>query len=236
MSQLDFIWELESHYNTLDNYEENLDTIKKDLKMKQISEQFNNIREKVDCLNNRIRSNKSALNKSNRFLNTCDFKMKEIDEGLYAGKISDIKQINYLIEEKDKLKIKIEDIETEILTLMEENDSLEEEYINSMDLLKKIADQIEDLNKSNIEMQKNLKENIEYENIQIKNLKEKIDEDLLNRYQFLKERKKNGIVTAENFVCSGCNMFVSMYLREKLRKKEIVFCESCGRILYLPEE
>ncbi|MBC8588362.1 zinc ribbon domain-containing protein [Paratissierella segnis] len=236
MSQLDFIWELENHYNALENHKENLDIIKKDLKMKQILEQFNNIKEKVDNLNDRIKSNKSALNRSNRFLNTYDFKIKEIDADLYNGKINDIKQINYLIEEKDKLKIKIEDIETEILTLMEENDSLEEEYIVSTDLLNKIANQIENLKESNSEMQKSLVEKIEYENIQIKSLNEKINKDILNRYQVLKKSKRRGIVTAENFVCGGCNMFVSMYARERLQKKEIVFCESCGRILYLPED
>lgn len=233
MSQLELIWELENHYSILDNHKEYLDILDKNLEMKRLEEEYSKIKLKNDRLYERIKGNKKKLNENNRLLNIFDFKIKEIDNNLYDGRINDIKQINYLIVEKDKLKKQIEDVETKTLTLMEENDYLENEYLYSVDELNKYSSDINEIKKSNGFMQKDLKDKIEYEKNEIKKCKEKIDRNLLDRYQSLKKSKKNGIVHVRNYICGGCNMFVSTSLKEKLQQKnEIVYCEHCGRILY----
>lgn len=233
MSQLELIWELENHYSILDNHKEYLDILDKNLEMKRLEEEYSKIKLKNDRLYERIKGNKKKLNENNRLLNIFDFKIKEIDNNLYDGRINDIKQINYLIVEKDKLKKQIEDVETKTLTLMEENDYLENEYLYSVDELNKYSSDINEIKKSNGFMQKYLKDKIEYEKNEIKKCKEKIDRNLLDRYQLLKKSKKNGIVHVRNYICGGCNMFVSTSLKEKLQQKnEIVYCEHCGRILY----
>ncbi len=237
MSQLELIWELENHYNLLDNHIENLDILDRNLNLKKLEEEYSKNEQGIHTLKAKIKENKKELNEGIRFLNICDFKVKEIDTNLYDGKINDIKQINYLISEKDKLKRQIEDVETKALTLMEENDYLEKEYLSSLDKLGRITNDINEIKKSNDFMKKDLKNKIENEKVEIKRCEDKIDKNLLDRYQILKKNKKNGIVKVRNYVCGGCNMMVSTHIREKLQqKKEVVFCEYCNRILYFTED
>ena len=68
-------------------------------------------------------------------------------------------------------------------------------------------------------------------------LAEKIDEDLLNRYERLFASKGDAaIVPLEHEVCMGCHMKITTQTAVRVRgEKEIVSCEQCGRLLYYSE-
>lgn len=65
----------------------------------------------------------------------------------------------------------------------------------------------------------------------------KIDEELLDRFDRLFESKGDAaIVALEHNVCTGCHMKVTTATVAHAKAgKEIVSCEQCGRILYVPE-
>jgi predicted nucleic acid-binding Zn-ribbon protein len=65
----------------------------------------------------------------------------------------------------------------------------------------------------------------------------KIDEDLLDRFDRLFESKGDAAVVAlEHNVCTGCHMKVTTATVAHAKAgKEIVSCEQCGRIVYVPE-
>jgi predicted nucleic acid-binding Zn-ribbon protein len=65
-------------------------------------------------------------------------------------------------------------------------------------------------------------------------LADKIDEDLLARFERLFTSKGDAaIVALEHEVCTGCHMKVTTATAMRVKAgKEIVSCEQCGRILY----
>src|SRR5438105_15753315 len=69
-----------------------------------------------------------------------------------------------------------------------------------------------------------------------KELAEKMDEDLLSRFERLFASKgDSAIVAIEHGVCTGCHMkFNTATVKDAEAGKEIVNCEQCGRILYVP--
>jgi uncharacterized protein len=69
-----------------------------------------------------------------------------------------------------------------------------------------------------------------------KELAEKIDEDLLNRFERLFASKgDSAVVAVEHGVCTGCHMkLTTATVKDTEAGKEIVSCEQCGRILYVP--
>jgi predicted nucleic acid-binding Zn-ribbon protein len=69
-----------------------------------------------------------------------------------------------------------------------------------------------------------------------KELAEKIDEDLLNRFERLFVSKgDSAVVAVEHGVCTGCHMkLTTATVKDTEAGKEIVSCEQCGRILYVP--
>ena len=68
-------------------------------------------------------------------------------------------------------------------------------------------------------------------------LAEQTEEDLLERYDRLFASKGDiAIVPLEHEVCTGCHMKITTQTAVRVRgEKEVVSCEQCGRILYLPQ-
>ncbi|MCM8756880.1 MAG: hypothetical protein NC911_11015 [Candidatus Omnitrophica bacterium] len=67
-----------------------------------------------------------------------------------------------------------------------------------------------------------------------------IDSGLLDMYERIRQSKKDGVaiclleVNEDRASCSGCSVFVPVYIVEKVKRKtEMVNCENCSRILYL---
>jgi len=67
-------------------------------------------------------------------------------------------------------------------------------------------------------------------------LAEGVDEDLLDTFNRLFVNKTEAVVPLEHDVCMGCHMKITTQTVVRVKGgKEIVHCEQCGRILYLPE-
>ena len=63
-----------------------------------------------------------------------------------------------------------------------------------------------------------------------------VDEDLLYTFNRLFANKTEAVVPVEHDVCMGCHMKITTQTVVRLKGgKEVVHCEQCGRILYLPE-
>ncbi len=116
---------------------------------------------------------------------------------------------------------------------MDENDSLQKEY-NSLNA------QLNNRNKEILDLKRTIDEEINMIQIEMKhanqernNILPNIEEGILERYEKIRNNRAKGIVHVNNYICSGCNVRIPTYLVKNLRDNdEIIFCESCGRILY----
>ena len=62
-----------------------------------------------------------------------------------------------------------------------------------------------------------------------------IGETVMERYNAIKFNRPDPLAQVANGQCSGCNMEIAATYQRRLKDKEnIVECENCGRMLYLP--
>ena len=233
MSQLELVWKLESQNTILDDYRKKLKIINNDSEIQNLENLFNDANKQLEDLKSQFESHKQKLYKDNSNLKEYDFKLLQIEKDLYDGSITDIKQLKHLSDEKDNLDKQIDIIETNIIKLMETSELMDVDIsiieVNLNEITKRIVE-----TKNYLKLMSNeLVEKINLEEKSIKELSKDIDASILHRYKVLRKSKGSGVVSVKNYICSGCNMLVPTYLGEKLKAKdEIVFCESCGRILY----
>ncbi|HVD95493.1 MAG TPA: C4-type zinc ribbon domain-containing protein [Candidatus Limnocylindria bacterium] len=176
-----------------------------------------------------------------------DRKKLELDVGTRTETVSRLKTQQYQTRKNDEFQAigheidryeneirKIEDDELELMVLADKiKADLAEEEKKAAAAQESIARQTADLD----EKSKALESQFEALTRERSELAEKIDEDLLGRFERLFKSKGDAAVVAiEHGVCTGCHMKVTTATASQVRAgKEMVSCENCGRILYFGE-
>lgn len=232
MEELDLLCKLERHHNSLDIYNNKLKELKQNISVDEMGIRIVNSETQLEQLVKKEEDTKLKLRRTEQKLKGYNYKVSEIDSKLYSGETKDIKQLEEWSIEKENIDNMINDTEIIVLEFIEEIEDIEEELKE----IKKILENIKyEHNKQLIKykkIEKDLNENIEIEKKSITEIEKLIDEKTLNKYKYIRKNKKTAIAEVKNDICSGCNVGISTYILEGIkRNEEIMYCELCGRIL-----
>lgn len=198
---------------------------------------------------NQIQQKKADLSKisesikeSQRNINSKELDLKSIETEINKLRL----QMNQVKTNKEYSAIKNEIggkeadksvLEDEILNMMTGNEekhqkyrSLENEIEHEQSELKKLQEQVEaDIKSLEKEIAELRKKHNEYASM--------LDSDALQHYTRLVSHKDAvAVVGVVNRVCQGCFMSVTpQILNQLMSGKDLTFCHSCGRLLYLED-
>lgn len=170
-------------------------------------------------------------------LKTLEVKKQNYTRRMYAGEVSNPKELESMEKEIAMLDRNGDKLETRILELM---DAIQEQkqtvsaIESRLDQLKTdLAAKVEVFNSKSNELNEVISKATEAR----VPVAATVDEILLRRYESLRARM-NGIALAkvENDRCGVCHVALTPYSVRILKdEEEPSLCESCGRILFLPE-
>lgn len=231
MNQLNLLSKLEAHHDLLKSYEKELIELESKLKLKDLEKKIKVMEVKLERSKLKRDEARKNLKSYNSVLTEYNFKVEEIEKNLYDGKTTDIKQLEYLNKEKDRLKELVSHKETETLSLMDEIEDIEKEIMEIESFLKEYKIKLVKRRKKFKLFEQKLKEKIEEEKNEISSLENSLDKSLLEKYYSIKNIKGVGISIPQNGVCNRCFMAIATVSLDKLNKGELAFCDNCGRIL-----
>ena len=175
-----------------------------------------------------------------------DRKKLELDVGTRNESIARLKTQQYQTRKNDEFQAmgheiqryedEIRKLEDQELELMEQVDKLKVEVAaeekKAGAAKESITRQTNDLGEKSKALETRLQELVK----ERQELGGKIDEDLLDQFERLFASKgDSAIVAVEHGVCTGCHMKLTIAtIKAAEAGKEIVSCEQCGRILYVP--
>jgi len=175
-----------------------------------------------------------------------DRKKLELDVGTRTESINRLKTQQYQTRKNDEFQAmgneikryedEIRKLEDQELELMDQGDKLKVEVAaeekKAAAAKESISRQTNDLG----EKSKTLETRLQELSKEREGLAEKMDEDVLGRFERLFASKgDSAIVAIEHGVCTGCHMKLTIATVKAAESgKEIVNCEQCGRILYVP--
>jgi uncharacterized protein len=175
-----------------------------------------------------------------------DRKRLELDVGTRNESINRLKTQQYQTRKNDEFQAmgheiqryedEIRKLEDQELELMDQADKLKVEVTAEEKKAAAAKDSITRQTNDLGEKSKALETRLQELSKERKELAEKMDEDLLNRFERLFASKgDSAIVAIEHGVCTGCHMKLTIATVKGAESgKEIVNCEQCGRILYVP--
>ena len=165
--------------------------------------------------------------------------IKKINEGIVKAKerllaVKNNKEYQAILKEIEVAETSCGDIETQIISLLEEMDK----YAL---LVKKDEDILNQQKQKYEEERKKLEAQIaaidtdfaEWEQKRV-DLKKKVDSGLLAKYEKIKNRNNGiGVISVWKAVCNGCHMNIPPQLYNELQKSsDLISCPNCNRIIY----
>lgn len=165
-------------------------------------------------------------------------KSHKVEQELYGGRVSNPKELTALQEDLASLKRHRGRLEDEMLALMEEIETLMkavhdlEERREHSDAA--LASRLQELRQKNDTLL------IELETLRAQREQQgrEVDEDLLRKYERLRERKAGIAVSAViEGVCDACHFEIPSGRVDKVKEgPDLYTCDQCGRILYVNPE
>lgn len=237
MDGINLLWEIQKHRDALRQVKMDFKTNINSSKIEDICKELIRFEKKLVVLEKSIDEVEIELAEDNSDLKNSDYELKKVEKDLYEGKITDLKQLEFLDEEGKKLKEKIDKKESEIIIKIEQMENLKEEFTEIQEEFQGLRQEYTDLIKGYKILTKEYEQKVKKINKEIDQISLKVDENLLKRYNELGTSMENPIVEIVDHECLGCHMLLPTFLVDKLKHQdEIMYCESCGRILYIDKQ
>ena len=229
--------------NKLYDFQESLalkDKLEKDLKTHSGRKELLHLRKKIEEMEEEYKTECERQKELKKELALTELKSKEIDtqiheleERIYSGEIKTVRELSSLQSKQDNLKNILEKTDNNALELMLELDKLQK----SLNLKKKmILSMKKEYNEKRLKIKQELdkiNEEIIHLSTKAQELERQIPIDLMNKYRKIEKTKPLPVSKLVDGKCSGCRMDVSvMVAQEVSRHVRVIFCESCGRILF----
>jgi len=166
-------------------------------------------------------------------LDNLQSKLTTTNEKLYSGRISNPKELTDIQHEADGLKARRDQLEDKTLEIMSQVELSTANVTKLSNELTKLEaewqDQQEKLS-ANIEQLKTVLSNLNHKH---QLLSAKIDPQIIQFYNELKNQKGQAVAKVEQGICHGCRISLPITELQRARGDRLVQCSSCGRILFL---
>lgn len=236
MRTLDLLWDIESYWNSLYACQKELMDLNRGSRAKAMEKEIVRIEKRLHSSKVKQEKSKERLMELDNKLKINNFNMEELERSLYDGNISDMKQLEYLNKEKEKVRETIDKAEMETLEIMDKVESIDQNMDGMEKELEGIRIDDSKAKANHDSLVQKLNGEISSIEEKIKIAEEEIDIKTLDEYNRIRESKGNGIVELRDSICMGCNIKIPTFSMEKIKNtKEIFRCESCWRILYHKE-
>jgi len=164
-------------------------------------------------------------------------KKKDFERRMYSGLVSNPKELGDMQREVQMLSHSISDLEDKALGLMDRAEECRragaETRRNTDDAVQRLAQVVEIFERESARLRAELSDL----GARRQAAAAAAPSDALKRYEDLRARKGNlALVLASGGVCQGCHMSLATDLVRELKKgNQLRLCDSCGRILHLPD-
>ncbi len=170
-------------------------------------------------------------------------KIKKLDDGMVKTRerlleVKNNKEYQAMLKEIETAEKTRGEIETQIITLIDEMDKLTVLVKKDEETLKQATQKREE-EKKIIENDLNTVDaDTASWNQKREDLQKRIPADLLSRYEKIRKRNNGvGVISVWKSVCNGCHMNIPPQMYNELqRSTELLSCPNCNRIMYFEDQ
>jgi len=153
------------------------------------------------------------------------------------GYVKNNKEYQSILKEIEDMQLKNSLVEDEMLSFLEQIETIEQSIDTKKSEIEKIKDQV-DIEKKTIQqdMIQNQQRLARLESDADK-ISRQVEPELLRKYKLVKDQTRGiAIAAVNNAVCQGCHLNIPSQMYDKLQRSEtLTMCPHCQRIIYWAE-
>lgn len=216
--------------------------VKLSAKKKTLPEDIEKLSQKFSSFEEGIKKNKSQYDELKTRHVDNENKIKKINEGIVKTKermleVKNNKEYQAMLKEIETAESSRGEVETSIISLLEELDKLSVLVKKDEEILKQSRNKYEQ-EKKVLEDELNAVDSdaVTWSQKRVE-LQKNIPEDLISQYERIKKRNKGiGVTSVWKATCNGCHMNIPPQLYNELQKSDELFsCPNCNRIMYFQD-
>lgn len=216
--------------------------VKLSAKKKTLPENIEKLNQEFSAFEDGIKKNKLKYDELKSRHSENETKIKKINESIVKTKermleVKNNKEYQAMLKEIETAESSRGEVETSIISILEELDKLAVLVKKDEEILKQNRDKYEQ-EKKTIEDDLNAVDSdvVNWEQKRIE-LQKNIPDDLIARYERIRKRNKGiGVTSVWKAVCNGCHMNIPPQLYNEVQRSEELFsCPNCNRIIYFQD-
>lgn len=216
--------------------------VKLSVKKKTLPEDIEKLSREFSSFEEGIKKNKTQYDELKARHAENENKIKKINESIVKTKermleVKNNKEYQAMLKEIETAESSRGEVETLIISLLEELDKLSVLVKKDEEILKQGRDKYEKEKKA-LEDELNAVDSdaVTWGQKRVE-LQKNIPDDLISRYERIKKRNKGiGVTSVWKATCNGCHMNIPPQLYNELQKSDELFsCPHCNRIIYFQE-
>jgi len=160
-------------------------------------------------------------------------KIKEVEEQLYGGKITNPKELSSLQHEINTMKAGSDQMETKALEIIDQVEAAEKGFLAAKSEFRHLEDEWRS-------QQQQLSDEIARLKSRLADLRQKrqqfsaeIEPQAVSLYEKVRQQKKPPVAKVEQGICRVCRITLPASELQRARGGYPIQCGSCGRILFL---
>lgn len=204
----------------------------------EIKDEFDKLKSERDKLAKKVSDKKKSLQDEELNLKTLEENIKKHENELFSNKATNPKFLAELENKVKDLKNKKDKSEEAALVLMDEVEELKKRFDSSDEILKNAESNLKKKEDEFLNNQNETKKILEEIDLRRKMLRENINPEYLEAFdRTLLLGQGKSISKVLGNVCGVCKSNIPLSIIQKLKKDPnmLIYCENCGRILYLSE-
>lgn len=164
-------------------------------------------------------------------LGRAEAKLKQTQERLYSGDVRNPRELQDLQAEMQALKRRKAQLEEELLEAMLAYEAATQEAQAAQALHAVARQRGEARQQALADEQTHIQEQVQGWEAESAKLQALIPPDILDSYHYLQKRLGMALAQIHDGTCSVCGVATQLEIQRKVREKEEVYCDGCGRLL-----